>query len=77
MNGLGLNISSAGVLRGGGGGLGRDDDDLYSFPSSFPSCDAKNDLELQLDEYLSENATQLQSNPRLGPYFNLRTRTAE
>ncbi|KAK0727093.1 cytochrome P450 [Lasiosphaeria miniovina] len=36
----------------------------------------KNDLELQLDEYLSENATQFQSNPRLGPYFNLRARTA-
>jgi len=36
----------------------------------------KSELELTLDEYLSENATQFQSDPKLAPYFNSRARTA-
>lgn len=36
----------------------------------------KNDLELQLDEYISDNATQFQSDPRFAPYFSSRARTA-
>ncbi|KAK1760548.1 hypothetical protein QBC47DRAFT_456279 [Echria macrotheca] len=36
----------------------------------------KNDLELQLDEFISENATRLQSDPKLAPYFSSRARNA-
>ncbi|KAK4453754.1 cytochrome P450 [Podospora aff. communis PSN243] len=35
----------------------------------------KNDLELQLDEYISDNASQFQSDPKLAPYFSSRART--
>ncbi|KAK0626823.1 hypothetical protein B0T14DRAFT_119637 [Immersiella caudata] len=36
----------------------------------------KNDLELQLDEYISDNASQFQSDPKLASYFSSRARTA-
>ncbi|KAK3377886.1 cytochrome P450 [Podospora didyma] len=36
----------------------------------------KTDLELQLDEFLSENATQFENEPKLAPYFNTRARIA-
>ncbi|KAL1900201.1 hypothetical protein Sste5346_002511 [Sporothrix stenoceras] len=35
----------------------------------------KSDLESALDEYLTENASNLSSDPRLTPYFNIRSKT--
>lgn len=34
----------------------------------------KSDLESALDEYLTENASNLSSDPRLAPYFNIRSK---
>lgn len=35
----------------------------------------KNDLELQLDEYISDHASQFQSDPKFSSYFSSRART--
>ena len=42
----------------------------------FSSTDGlkKGDLEVQLDEYLADNAGQFQSDPKLAPYFQSRAK---
>jgi len=47
---------------------------LISLPRRSYDGLKKGDLEVSLDEYLSENATQFSTDPKVAPYYNSRAK---